>query len=948
MSYDVKPYVDLLKKLSPQSQRLTLDSRTLGAGDVFLAIPGLRVDGRDFLEAASQKAAAVVYEDDGVRRTFGVPAIAVPELKAHLGEFAAHFYGDASRFLRGIAMTGTNGKTTSSHWISQLFSMLGEPCAAIGTIGCMMQGKPFKSAALTTPDAVSLQGLLSELKQAGAKAFAVEASSIGLEQGRLNGTHFDVALFTNLTRDHLDYHQDMAEYERAKAILFDWPKLKSAVINIDDEAGVRMAEKAVHRKLDVIVTTTRGAIALPGTRSLSADHVRATETGVMFQMTFDHKTYSVEMGIVGEFNISNLLGVVGVALASGYTMDAILAVLPKLQPPAGRMQRVIEPGSALVVVDYSHTPDAVEKALEALRPIATARRGKLWVIVGAGGDRDAGKRPIMASIAERMADEVVLTSDNPRTEDPQAILNDMVAGVTRPVKVVIDRREAIQYVVNTAAENDVVLIAGKGHEDYQEIQGIKYPFSDVVETRNAARMKHQPSDALMTAGMLAKLLPGSQFLGSNVPFTNVTTDTRQTTDGTLFFALKGERFDAHDFVDEAMRMGAVALVVERPVKCPLPQIVVRDVKLALGASAAYWRRHKAIQLIAVAGSNGKTTTTQMIASILRVQFGEKMLATQGNFNNDIGVPLMLWKLRDHHEVAVIETGMNHVGEMRYLGGLVQPTVALVNNAQREHQEFLQTVEATARENGEVLRALSPSGVGVFPSDDECVGTWLEMSQNCQILTFARRCEADVTGTMSPLDDGIRVHVKTYKGSFSADIRLFGEHNLHNALAATSCALALNLSLETIKAGLEAFRPVSRRGEVHRLAHGIMIDDSYNANPDSMRAAVDVLATKPSPRLLVLGDMGEVGDRAEEFHAEIGAYAAERGIEAIIATGAEMHAAVCAYNEHKKDGAVWVEKREKFIERVLELAPQYQTMLVKGSNFMKLDQVVRAVKEQYGN
>lgn len=947
MSYDIKPYVELLKTLSPQSQRLTLDSRTLGAGDVFLAIPGLRVDGRDFLEAASQKAAAVVYEDDGVRRTFGIPSIAVPQLKSHLGEFAAHFYGDPSRFLRGIAMTGTNGKTTSSHWISQLLTLLGETCAAIGTIGCTMKGKPFKSAALTTPDAVSLQGLLAELKHADAKAFAVEASSIGLEQGRLNGTHFEVALFTNLTRDHLDYHHDMVEYERAKAILFDWPELKSAVVNLDDEAGVRMAEKAVHRHLNVIVTTTRGAIALPGTRCLSADRIRATETGVKFDLIFDHKTYSVELGIVGEFNISNLLGVVGVALACGYPMDSILAVLPQLQPPAGRMQRVIEAGSALVVVDYSHTPDAVEKALEALRPIATARRGKLWVVVGAGGDRDAGKRPIMASIAEKMADEVVLTSDNPRSEDPQAILNDMLAGVTREVHVVIDRREAIGHVVNSAAENDVVLIAGKGHEDYQEIQGVKYPFSDVVETKNAARMKNMPNDALMTVGLLARLLPGSQFIGSNVPFTNVSTDTRTTTDGTLFFALKGERFDAHDFVDEAMRMGAVALVVDHPVKCPLPQIVVRDVKLALGATAAYWRRHKAIQLIAVAGSNGKTTTTQMIASILRVQFGDKMLATQGNFNNDIGVPLMLWKLRDHHEVAVIETGMNHVGEMRYLAGLVQPTVALVNNAQREHQEFMQSVQATARENGEVLRALAPSGVGVFPTDDECVGTWLEMSQNCQILTFARRCEADVTGTMRALDDGILVSIKTPKGCFDAHVRLFGEHNLHNALAATSCALALNLSLETIKAGLEAFRPVSRRGEVYRLTNGIMIDDSYNANPDSMRAAIDVLSMKPAPRLLVLGDMGEVGERADEFHEEIGAYAAQKGIEAIVASGSAMRSAVRAFNQQSPEGAVWVEQREKFIEYVLQEAPKYETILVKGSNFMKLDQVVRAVNERYG-
>lgn len=940
---NIQSYVRLLKRLAPQANHLTLDSRNLREGDAFFAVPGLHRDGRDFLADAATKACALVYEDDGQRRTFGVPAIAVPELGKHLGEFAADFYHDPSSKLFTVGITGTNGKTTSSHWMSQLFSLLGQKCAAIGTIGCFMDGQSYESAPLTTPDALTMQGLYRKLLKAEAKAVALEASSIGLEQGRLQGTRFDVAVFTNLTRDHLDYHRDMQAYEKAKAILFDWPGLQHAVINIDDEAGVRMAERCAHRGIHTIVTSMRGAIALTGTHLLSAENVRPMPEGMLFDIVYGSERQTVHLSIFGAFNVSNLLGVVGAALCHGFSLAEIVEKLPLLVAPDGRMQKVPYEGAALAIVDYSHTPDAVQKALEALKGVAKVRRGKLWIVLGAGGDRDAGKRPLMAKVAEENADYVILTSDNPRTENPDSILRQMAAGLKTPQLTIADRREAIYEAIERAKPEDVVLIAGKGHELYQEINGVKHPFSDVVEARNAQRLKNPPADTLLNVKFLSNLLPGSHLYGSDVPFTNVCTDTRQVTEGSLFFALKGERFDGHNFVMQAMRAGAAAVVVDHEVYCPLPQIVVKDVKLALGVTSGFWRRGKSLGLVAVAGSNGKTTTTQMIATILKIRYGEHALATEGNLNNDIGVPLMLWRLRDHHETAVIETGMNHVGEMRYLSGLVQPTIAVVTNAQREHQEFLQSVEATARENGEVFRVLPPNGVAVISADDPCRSIWLEMAQHANVMTFGIDATADVNGCVKTEANGMKALIKTPIGTFEAKMKVRGEHNFKNALAATAVCLGLNVSLEIIRQGLEAFEAIKGRGQVHTVGGLTVIDDAYNANPDSMKAAIDLLTSYPGPRFLVAGDMAELGSKSIEYHEEIGAYAAEKHIDAFFAIGEHMRYAVEKFRELSPQArSLWMDDRDQFMEAVIEESHHCRTVSVKGSNCMKLTTVVKAL------
>lgn len=477
-----------------QRRDLHLDSRRIKPGDVFLALPGAAVDGRGFIDlAVKHGAAAVVVEANGwVKRTVDIPVRAVPHLRSVLGPLASSFYGQPSASLLSVGVTGTNGKTSCSQWIAQLLTRSGRRCGVIGTIGIGFPDESFTDSALTTPDPVSLQREVRQLLGAGAQALAMEVSSIGLDQGRVSGMKFDVALYTNLTRDHLDYHGTMERYEAAKALLFEWPTLSHAVINLDDAAAARLLPRLLDRGVRTIGYSAAGARHDGGlAHTLTAENVRATADGLAFVAKLDGAGVAVEVPVVGHYNISNLLGVVGVAIACGVNFAAAVAALPNLAPPLGRMQRVVRPDAPLAVVDYAHTPDALTQALQALRPLAASRGGRLWVVFGAGGDRDPGKRAPMGAAAAHGADVVVITSDNPRTEDPSAIVAQVALGArgARELVCVLDRSEAIAHAVGKANRDDVVLVAGKGHEDYQIIGTRKQPYSDLAQVRAALAVR---------------------------------------------------------------------------------------------------------------------------------------------------------------------------------------------------------------------------------------------------------------------------------------------------------------------------------------------------------------------------------------------------------------------------------------------------------------------------
>jgi len=444
------------------------------------------------------------------------------------------------------------------------------------------------------------------------------------------------------------------------------------------------------------------------------------------------------------------------------------------------------------------------------------------------------------------------------------------------------------------------------------------------------------------------LLPHATLVGDGaVAFTRVHSDTRSLQPGDLFVALKGERFDAHDFLPQAKAAGAVAALAERGLaEAGLPGLQVADSLVGLQQLAAAWRRRFTLPLIAVTGSNGKTTVTQMIASILRSWVGDGAFATEGNLNNHIGVPLMLLKLRQDaqrsHQAGVLELGMNHAGEIALLAGLAQPTVALVNNAQREHQEFMASVEAVARENGSVIELLAPDGVAVFPADETHTPLWRALAGARKQLSFALDTPADVTGTAEWRGGGWTVQMRTPAGDTTFRLTVAGRHNVKNALAAATCALAAGAPLQAIQAGLAGFAPVKGRSQLSTLnwqgVEAALVDDTYNANPDSVRAAIDVLAALPAPQWLLLGDMGEVGTQGPQFHAEVGAYARERGLSHFWCAGELCTHAAQAYGPQARHFATVAELMD-----ALAQAPAAGAVLVKGSRFMQMERVVQALR-----
>lgn len=441
---------------------------------------------------------------------------------------------------------------------------------------------------------------------------------------------------------------------------------------------------------------------------------------------------------------------------------------------------------------------------------------------------------------------------------------------------------------------------------------------------------------------IRRSIPEARLVGdAATPVARVHTDTRTLQAGDLFVALKGERFDANAFLADARAGGAVAAIAHGGLEAAgLPGIEVPDSLAALGALAASWRAQFGLPLIGITGSNGKTTVTQMVASILRAWKGEAAFSTQGNFNNDIGVPLTLLRLRAAHAAAVIEMGMNHPGEIATLAVIAQPTVALVNNAQREHLEFMHTVRAVAEENGSVLAALPADGVAVFPAGDPYSALWGALAAPRRCVTFG--AGGDVRCAQASWRQGAwAVEMVTPLGALSCSLQIAGQHNVTNALAAAACALAAGAPLESIARGLSAFTPVKGRSRAIGLRVAdrqvTVVDDSYNANPDSMRAAIDVLASLPAPQLLVMGDMGEVGDQGPQFHAEAGAHARAAGISHLYALGEQSAGAARAFGaaQHFNDMA-------SLQAAVLQALPRVGSVLVKGSRFMKMEQVVEAM------
>ncbi len=474
--------------------RLVSDSRAVVPGDTFVAYPGTQADGRLFIAQAIERGAnAVIWDAHGFewKPDWSVPNLAVKDLRHQAGVIADHVYGQPSRKLWMVGVTGTNGKTSISHWLSRAFSGLGRKSAVLGTLGNGFPGA-LQATANTTPDALLVQGLLAEYERQGAKVAVMEVSSHALTQGRVNGVHYDVALLTNLTRDHLDYHGDMQSYAAAKRRLFDWSRLKYAVLNLDDAFGAELADQLKDASVEVIgYGLNDESLVLAehlGIRMVYGSLTQMDAQGLTLQLHTSWGAAALQSKLIGRFNASNLLGALAVLLVSEIGIDDAVLELGMQKAVAGRMQTLGGKDVPAVVVDYAHTPDALEKVLITLREVTEPFGGKVICVFGCGGDRDRGKRPMMGTVASKFADMCIVTSDNPRGEEPREIIDAIIQGMQGDFQVIEDRAKAIAHAIGSAQPNDTVLLAGKGHEDYQEIRGVRHPFSDSEIAHRALSM----------------------------------------------------------------------------------------------------------------------------------------------------------------------------------------------------------------------------------------------------------------------------------------------------------------------------------------------------------------------------------------------------------------------------------------------------------------------------
>ncbi len=466
-----------LSLLKSKFRHMTADSRLVKTGSVFVAYKGEATDGREFIpQAIENGAGAVIWEqaDFTWRDEWQVPNQAILDLKQQIGQIASEFYGQPSQHLWMIGVTGTNGKTTCTHWLAQAFSALNKKAAVVGTLGNGILSDGLSETKNTTPDSILLQQMLAGYLGQQASVVAMEVSSHGLDQGRVNGVSFDIAVFTNLTRDHLDYHGDMQAYAAAKKKLFAWDGLKVAVLNRDDAFGLEVAQELKAQGKRVMTYGLEKAIA--NDTDISVKSLELTEQGMRLEVQTPFGDAVIGAGVVGRFNAYNLLAVLATLLASNISLNDAVKALSTLKPVAGRMQQYGGGELPLVVIDYAHTPDALEQVLKSLR---AQTKGQLVCVFGCGGDRDSGKRPLMGKVASELADKVIVTSDNPRSELPAEIIKAVMNGVKQNAISIESRADAIARAIENAQAGDVISLAGKGHENYQEIAGVKYPFSDI-------------------------------------------------------------------------------------------------------------------------------------------------------------------------------------------------------------------------------------------------------------------------------------------------------------------------------------------------------------------------------------------------------------------------------------------------------------------------------------
>lgn len=933
------------------------DSRAVEPGALFFAREGWFVDSHAFIPAAIEAGAvAVIVTREDAAAGLDVPVHLSNAEDRDLGLLCDRFFGAPTEQLAVFGITGTNGKTSSAFLLEHILRGLGERPAVIGTVTHRFEHISIP-ARNTTPDGLTIHGFARRAADAGATCLIIEVSSHGAELDRIAGVAFEAVGFTNLTPDHLDFHDTFEAYFEAKARLFGPCLLASAARGkqpvaaawVEDPAGPRMLARAADQARCVSVGWNADAdLRIAVTERLGA-------RGVRFAVETAAASATGMAPVVGEHNVANIA--LSLAMVTGWAggrLSDAVAALRDFPGIPGRFERAYDASrGAPCFVDYAHTPDAVERAATVIGDLGA---GPTTVVLGCGGDRDATKRGPMAAAAARLADRVVVTSDNPRSEAPGAIIDQMLAGVPddagAEVVRVDDRSEAIAYAVATA--EGPILLAGKGHETYQEIGGTRFHFDDREEARRAlvAARTGVPCDAVpLLSGWSAERVANEAGgavtrAGIGAPWGPLTTDSRAIEPHGIFVALEGDRFDGHAFIGKAVDAGVGLVVVRRGTPVPGEHVAVVEVtdtlralqRIAAALLAEGRRREGGLRVAAVTGSNGKTSTKEVLAAIL----GETALVTPGNFNNHIGLPLAVAPLAPRHRFAVLEMGANGPKDIAELAEIARPEVGVVTSIGLAH------VEGFGDLNGVRAAKAGIAAAGletlILPHDEAALPQWADARGAAnEVVTFGEQDAACIGVGRDGVSGPVRIRVPN--ASFDVALPLPGRHNASNLGAAVGAASALGapVSAERINAALADLELPG--GRLRRLDIGgrTVIDDAYNANPASVVASLGILAELPSPRVAVLGEMLELGPSSATLHADVGRAAVDAA-DVVVVVGAG--AAGIARGAEESGEAREFTSREAAAAWLAGNVPVGASLLLKGSRGAGLETIIPNLRDAW--
>ena len=872
---------------------ITDNTAEVKEGFVFVCIKGANFDGHDAAEEMLEKGALCVVTEYDIGAE---DQVVVKDSREFYGHLCAVWFNHPERRMKLIGVTGTNGKTTLATMIKDILSDKGHRVGFIGTTGALINGKPVQTdgSTPTTPRVYELYKLFYEMAKAGCDCVVMEVSSFALAQNRIGPAMFRIGIFTNLTQDHLDYHGTMENYYEAKRKLFTH-HCETAIINIDDDYGMRLYNELEKTNVERVSCSTKGAAA---DLSVQPDTIKFAGGATKFWVTAQKKNYPFSLNMIGSYNVSNALEAIAACLKLGLGMNPVMSAVASFKGVKGRCELIPTGKDFMVICDYAHSPDALENMLPNIKENC---KGRLICLFGCGGDRDKTKRPLMAAAAEKYSDLLIITSDNPRNEDPNDIIDDIIDGLsfTKPYIRISDRKAAIRRAITMAEKGDIIVLAGKGHEDYQILNGgvhIHFDEREIVAEilRSCTKKSFNPNiHEIITINEILDVTGGRSSNLRNfdrkIPMTSIFSDSRNIINGGVFIAIKGERFDGHDFAAKAVKDGAAFAITERTL-ADVPSIVVKSTRKALLDLARYFRMKFSPIVVGITGSVGKTTTKEMTA--LALSGKHSVFKTESNHNNEIGLPFTLFRMNSSCSAAVIEMGMSDFGEIERLSKTAHPTICVITNIGHAHIGNLGSQEGILEAKLEILKGAERKAPLIVNGDDPLLAPLKEEYESYrEVSTYGIDNEnADFRAVDIEYHKDKVFFNLSHKGEIICDVTLFclGKHNIYNALAAMSVAVTAGCDPVQAAEMLVGFQTDALRQNVQRRGEQLIIADCYNASPTSMKAAIDLLCTmKPKGEgrhVAVLGDMLELGEQSQELHRKIGEYAVSKGVDVLVCYG----------------------------------------------------------------